>query len=77
MEEKLKKIMSSVFEVEESEINENASPDNLDNWDSLRQLNLVSALEEEFEVEFEDEEIAEMINYKLVRLILQEKTESQ
>ena len=76
MEEKLKKIMTSVFEVPVEEINENSSPDSIENWDSLRLLNLVSALEEEFEVEFEDEEIAEMISYKLVRLILREKLES-
>jgi acyl carrier protein len=75
MEEKLKKIMASVFEVSETDITENSSPDSLEKWDSLRQLNLVSALEEEFEVEFEDDEIAEMISYKLVRLILKEKFE--
>ena len=55
MEEKLKKIMASVFEVSEKEINEETSPDNLDNWDSLRQLNLVSVLEEEFEVELTED----------------------
>jgi len=76
MEEKLKKIMASVFEVSEKEINEETSPDSLDNWDSMRQLNLVSALEEEFEVEFDDEEISEMLSYKLVRLILNDKLQA-
>lgn len=76
MEEKLKRIMASVFEVSENDISEDSSPDTLDNWDSLRQLNLVSALEEEFEVEFDDEEISEMISYKLVRLILNEKLQT-
>ena len=76
MEEKLKKIMASVFEVSEKEINEETSPDSLDNWDSMRQLNLVSALEEEFDVEFDDEEISEMLSYKLVRLILNDKLQA-
>lgn len=76
MEEKLKRIMASVFEVSENDISEDSSPDTLDKWDSLRQLNLVSALEEEFEVEFDDEEISEMISYKLVRLILSEKLQT-
>lgn len=73
MENKLREIMASVFEVSIDDINEDASPDNLENWDSLRQLNLVSALEEEFNIEFDDEEIGEMLSYKLVCLILDEK----
>lgn len=73
MEQKLKTIMASVFEVDEKEIGEDASPDTLENWDSLRQLNLVSALEEEFSIEFDDEEIAEMLSYKLIRLMVSEK----
>ena len=73
MEEKLKQVMAAVFEVDPIQINESTDPDSLENWDSLRQLNLVSALEEEFNVEFSEEEMSEMISYKLIRLFLKEK----
>ena len=58
MEEKVIKIMKDVLEMDE--VSMNISQDNCENWNSLRHLNLVSELEDEFDVEFEPEEIAEM-----------------
>jgi len=66
MEERIKQIMSDIFFLSLSEINENSSQDTIANWDSIGNLNLVTALEEEFEIVFKDEEIIEMLNYKLV-----------
>ena len=58
MKDKIIKIMKDVLETED--ISLNTSQDNCENWNSLRHLNLVSELEDEFGVEFEPEEIAEM-----------------
>lgn len=58
MKEKVIKIMKDVLEMDE--VSMNTSQDNCENWNSLRHLNLVSELEDEFGVEFEPEEIAEM-----------------
>jgi acyl carrier protein len=58
MKDKVIKIMKDVLETED--ISLNTSQDNCENWNSLRHLNLVSELEDEFGVEFEPEEIAEM-----------------
>ena len=58
MEEKVFKILKDVLEMDE--VSMNTSQDNCENWNSLRHLNLVSELEDEFGVEFEPEEIAEM-----------------
>ena len=58
MEEKVFKILKDVLEMDE--VSMNTSQDNCENWNSLRHLNLVSELEDEFDVEFEPEEIAEM-----------------
>lgn len=58
MKDKVIKIMKDVLETED--ISLNTSQDNCENWNSLRHLNLVSELEDEFDVEFEPEEIAEM-----------------
>jgi acyl carrier protein len=70
MENKLKKIMSELFDIEVSEINENSSPDNIEKWDSLNQMNLIVSLEEEFNIVFTDDDIIEMVSYPLVKLIL-------
>ena len=73
MENKLKEIMAVVFEVLPEEITNETSADNLDNWDSIRHLNLVVSLEEEFDIEFDDEEIINLLNYEIVKLCVSEK----
>jgi acyl carrier protein len=73
MKEKITSIMASVFEVDPTAINENTSPDSLETWDSINHMNLVQALEEQFEINFTDEEIVDMMNYKLVELLVKEK----
>lgn len=73
MEEQLKEIMAAVFGVQPSEIHEDTAPGDIAKWDSLHHLNLVTALEEEFNVEFSEEEMLEMVNYKLIHLTLQQK----
>jgi acyl carrier protein len=66
MEEKIREIMAAVFDVPAERIDENASPDSIENWDSLNHMKLILALEGEFDVQFTDEEVLEMQNYKLV-----------
>ena len=41
MDERLKDVMSAVFEVEPSEINEDSSQDNIAGWDSVKSLSLL------------------------------------
>jgi acyl carrier protein len=72
MEEKIKQVMASVFEVPVDSIHEMSSADNIENWDSLHHMNLVVALEEEFKVSFDDEQIANLLNYQLIKLTLTE-----
>lgn len=72
MKDKVKEIMSIVFEVDLSAINDDANPDQLENWDSLRHMNLIVALEEEFDLEFDDDDIVEMLSLPLVLAILEE-----
>ena len=76
IEDKLKEIMGLVFEVPVADINEETSPDHLHNWDSIGAINLVTALEDEFNVEFEDEDILEMLNFKLIKIKIEEKMEA-
>jgi len=70
MENKIKKVMSAVFDMPVEEINNESSPDTIESWDSLKHMNLVVALEEEFEIEFTLEQIIEMVNYSLIKIII-------
>lgn len=67
---KIKQVMSAVFEVPLESITDDASSDNIENWDSLRHLNLILALEEEFVVSIPDEEVGNLVNYKLIELVI-------
>ncbi len=72
MENRIKDIMGAVFEIDPSAINEASSQDTIENWDSIKHMSLVVALEEEFGIQLTDDQIADMQNYKLILLTLQE-----
>jgi len=73
MENKVKQIIADVLNVEVSELNGNSSPDNIDVWDSLNQMNIIVALEEGFNIMFSDEQIIEMLNIDLIILAVSEQ----
>lgn len=64
-------IMKRVFNTEEITITIDQS--NFDRWDSLHHLNLIVELEDEFGIEFEPEEIAEMKSFNKVIEIISAK----
>lgn len=70
--EQIKKVMGAVFEVPVDIISESSSSDNVANWDSLRHLNLILALEEEFGVSIPDDEVGNLVNFKLIELTINE-----
>lgn len=72
IEERVKKVISNVFGIESHAISEETSPDTLGKWDSLGHMNLVFALEEEFNVQFNDIQIIEMLSYPLIICTLKE-----
>ena len=69
-EDALKQVMATMLNVDVSTINEDSSMDNVPNWDSLRHMNLVLALEEEFKVSIPDEDAGNITSYKLIKLVL-------
>ena len=70
IEVRIKQVMSDVFNIDINSINDTSSPDNIENWDSLKHMNLITALEEEFGVIFDDQEIVDSMNYALIVNIL-------
>ena len=69
MHDRIKTIMADVLEVEVAEIDDDFNPDSTDNWDSLRNLHLITALEEEFGITLTMSEIQGMVNFsEIVRV---------
>jgi acyl carrier protein len=65
--ERVVRIVSEVLGRPAASIDDDSSPDNIESWDSLKQMNLVLALEQEFGVRFTDEQIVEMLSVKADR----------
>ena len=65
--------MGVVFDISPDQINEDSSIDNIENWDSLKHLNLILALEEEFVISIPDEEVGNLVNFKLISLVINEQ----
>lgn len=76
-EDKLKQVMATILQVEVSVIDADSSIDNIPNWDSLRHMNLVLALEEEFGVVIPDEDAGNVTSYELIKLVLEDLLKAQ
>ena len=72
--DRIKNVMSAVFDVPAETITETSSADDIDSWDSLRHLNLILGLEEEFDITIPDEEVGNLMNFKLIELIVDEQS---
>ena len=70
IEDRIKNVMSAVFEIPIQEINDQSSSDKIVSWDSLKHMNLVIALEEEFKMEFSESEIPEITNYRAIKEVI-------
>lgn len=66
-EDRLRRLFADVFGVAPEAITDDDSPQSIPSWDSVSHLNLVFALEAEFDVQFEAEEIPELITYRAIR----------
>jgi acyl carrier protein len=64
--------MATVLEVPAESIGARTDMDTVPNWDSLRHLTLVLALEQEFGVQIPDEEAGSITSYPLIKLVLSE-----
>lgn len=71
-EETLKQVMATLLNVDAAAIGPDASMDTIASWDSLRHMNLVLALEEEFKVVIPDEDAGNITSYKLIKLVLED-----
>ncbi len=69
---RLKQVLANVFGEDSESIIDESSMDTIENWDSLRHLNLILALEEEFEVSFDEEETVIIVSYLLIKTVLKE-----
>jgi acyl carrier protein len=59
-------IVAEIMEVSPDEINENSSSDTVETWDSMSQMSLTLALQEEFKVRFVSTQANRLSTVKLI-----------
>jgi len=67
MSKKLYDVISKVFSVQISEINDESSPETIESWDSFNGLILVDELESNFNIKFSISEIIDVKNVKDIK----------
>jgi acyl carrier protein len=68
MQEKIKNVIKRTFNL--TDVPDDISRKNCVKWDSLNHVNLIVALEEEFDICIEPDDIALMISLKDIEIIL-------
>ncbi len=68
--EKLNNIFAEVFSVEVSALGADFDNKSVENWDSVHQLSLTSAVEDEFDIMLDGEDILGFSSYEKAKEIL-------
>ncbi len=73
VEARLAKVFSSTFGFDGAKFSLSAVPEDVPSWDSIGHMNLVSNLEREFGLQFEVDEIMEMVSAAKILEIVRSK----
>jgi acyl carrier protein len=71
--DKVREIIAESFKIDGNSINLEMTPDDIELWDSLGQLLLISNLEKAFQVVFEIEEIFQIMSIGDIYTLLKKK----
>lgn len=66
MRHEIKTLMAEVFMNDLNDISDSIKQNEFEKWDSLQHLNLILAIEKNYKVQFEPEEIAQMTSIPVI-----------
>lgn len=69
--DKINKILAENLKISLDQTAQNLTMQDVNDWDSLSHMNLIVALEDEFQIQLTGDEIAEMISLDRIREIVQ------
>jgi acyl carrier protein len=67
VKDQLRRVFADVFGVDPTMLSDDASPHTILQWNSVGHLSLVLAIEGEFGVQFDTEEISGLISFGIIR----------
>jgi acyl carrier protein len=73
LEQQVKQVMADILGVDSDSIDVSTAKDSTASWDSLNHINLIVALEQEFQVSFDVTEIESMLSFSDILETLERK----
>lgn len=73
LNEKLRKIITKVLLLEESEVHDDISQNDIESWDSLAHLFLINEVESAFKIVFSDEEVIDITTIGALKKALENR----
>jgi len=73
MSEEIQEMVARIFGLPAEQVRPESSPDTIDTWDSLQHLNLVLALEQQYDIQFTPEEIEQLLSVEIIIAFVEEK----
>ncbi len=70
---KVQDLVAQIFGIDRALVLPESTPETIETWDSLQHLNLVLALEQEFQIQFSPEEIEQLQSVELISMLVEEK----
>ena len=66
IQQRIKEVMAGIFSMDAADIGPGSSIETIEQWDSLQHVNLMMALEQEFNVRIDVEDAVEMTSFPAV-----------
>ena len=73
MDDKLNVLMADLLRMDADKVSDELTMQDSDVWDSLKHMELIVSIEDEFDVELSADDIVNMLSVKAIRDILQKK----
>jgi acyl carrier protein len=71
--DKLTEIVAELFELEPATVNDALTPEDVELWDSMNHLRLISAVEEEFQIKLSMKEIESIRSLATLKALIQQR----
>jgi acyl carrier protein len=72
--DKLTEIVAELFELEPAAVNGALTPEDVELWDSMNHLRLISAVEEEFQIKLSMKEIESIRSLATLKALIEQRT---
>ncbi len=71
IKQRVRGVVANALKVDPASIQDNTSQMNLSDWDSVRHMNVILALENEFDIQFEDNELPKLTSLPVIVTVVE------